>query len=303
MKSILLLLTFTLLSVSNASEKIKSDLLRINFIHGHGTEVIDLEREYEEDDEGNLSVKIRPSYFLPEFYTTTNKTPNVTWTIDINAGSVSVLSNFSQIPNNTGTEFFLDGKTIFNYRVYLKSLIKNKHEIRLLYAPLQYEVALANDQDILFQDSLFLATEPTEALYKFNSYRLSYIFHFNRNKKVKFRLGFTAKIRDAETKLTQQNQEESFTNVGFVPLIHIGAEIQVTQKLYLDTEVEGSWAPQGYAIDSRLSLNYHINNNTTLGAGVGYLDGGADVDSVNTFARIFFGYLRVTYTFPQKNKL
>lgn len=55
---------------------------------------------------------------------------------------------------------------------------------------------------------------------------------------------------------------------------------------------------------SRLSLRYQLTNNITIGAGAGYLDGGANVPTVNTFARLFYRYGKITYTFPKckKNK-
>jgi len=289
-----------LLSTTSFANIIKTDILRIEFTDDHGQETFDLKREYIEGND-RLLVQVKPERV--EEKDKDEDKPNVIWKIDVQAGTVSVLSNFSQIPNDIGTEFNLDGKTIANYRIYLSTLIKDKHEIRFLYAPLQYSVGFVPTEDIQFSDSLFLMGTDTDALYKFNSYRLSYIYHFDKVGNIQFRLGFTAKIRDAETALTQGNTEESFTDVGFVPLIHLGARIELSKRLFLDAEVEGSWAPQGYAVDSRLSLGYQVTNNLTIGAGAGYLDGGANVPTVNTFARLFYGYGKITYTIPQrKNK-
>jgi hypothetical protein len=288
-----------LASTASFAQTIKKDTIRIEFIDDNGVETIDLNREYIQGNE-RLLVQVKPKRVL-ETDVDEDK-PDIVWKIDVQGGTVSVLSNFSQIPTDIGTEFNLGGQTIANYRIYLSGIIKDKHEIRFLYAPLQYEIGFTPENDIQFADSLFLMGTDTDALYKFNSYRLSYIYHFDKVGKVQFRLGFTAKIRDAETALTQGNNRESFTDVGFVPLIHLGAKIELTKKLSLDAEVEGSWAPQGYAFDNRLSLGYKVTNNLTISAGAGYLDGGANVPTVNTFAKLFYGYGKVTYTIPFKKK-
>jgi hypothetical protein len=292
-----LMLLVTLISSSFASS-FKNDILRIEFQDKDQIESIDLHREYEEEND-HLIVKVRPEKVEQEFKR--SHEPSVKWIIDVQAGTVSVLSNFLQNPNEVGTKFNLDGKTIASYRIYFSTLIKNKHEIRLLYAPLAYNVDFVSEDNIMFGDNLFLMGLETEAFYKFNSYRLSYIFHFDQVGKVQFRLGFTAKIRDAETSLTQGSNKESFTDLGFVPLLHIGANVKVTKNIFIDIDTDVSWAPQGYAVDSRLSAGYHFNN-ISVGAGVGYLSGGANVPSVNTYASLFYAYGKVVYTFPVKKK-
>jgi hypothetical protein len=288
-----------IISTASFAQIIKKDVIRIEFIDNDGVETIDLNREYIEGNK-RLLVHVKPERIINTDLD--EDKPDILWKIDVQAGTVSVLSNFSQIPNDIGTEFNLGGQTIANYRIYLSSIIKEKHEIRFLYAPLKYELGFIPTNDIQFKDSLFLMGTDTDALYKFNSYRLSYIYHFDKIGNTQFRLGFTGKIRDAETALSQSNTNESFTDVGFVPLIHLGAKIQLSKKLFIDAEAEGSWAPQGYAIDTRLTLGYQLTNNLSIGAGAGYLDGGANVPTVNTFARLFYGYGKITYTFPSKKR-
>lgn len=299
MKKLPLLIASMLISIFAHAQDLQKDTMRIEFIDDNGSEMIELTREYQEIN-NSLLVQVKPK-LVKEDVKDENEA-NIIWKVDVQAGTVSVIENFSKIPGDTGTEFNIDGQTIANYRLYLSALIKNKHEIRFLYAPLDYNTTINSQTDILFSDSIFLAGLDTDAFYKFNSYRLSYIYHFDQIGKVQFRLGFTAKIRDAETALNQGQINESFTDIGFVPLIHLGAKIQLSKKLMLDAEVEGSWAPQGYAFDNRLSLNYQITNNLSIGAGAGYLDGGANVPSVNTFAKLFYGYGKITYTFPSKKK-
>lgn len=221
-----------------------------------------------------------------------SKEPAIEWIINTQYGFANVIANTTQIPNTANaTEIDLGEGTVESLRIYLSAIIKKKHEIRLLFAPLSYENTFVPDSDILFNGVTFLAGKTTTTGYQFNSYRLSYIYHFEPTGRFNYRIGFTGKIRDAYTLVRQDGTVSKFDNIGFVPLLHLGVRINLTEKLYWDNEVEGSWAPQGFAVDFRTSLNYVINDRFELNAGVGYLAGGANVDSVNTFADILFGFV------------
>lgn len=226
------------------------------------------------------------------------KKPDVVWTLDVQYGTARVESNTTQIPNSEeATEIDLPEGSVDSLRVYLGAIIKEKHEVRLLFAPLKYGATFVPDQDLFFNGVKLLAGEKTDTEYQFNSYRLSYIYHFDRVGRMQYRIGFTGKIRDAYTLLRQDGVESTYDNVGFVPLFHFGVNIILTDRLNLDLETEASWAPQGYAVDSRIILNFNVAKNIQIGAGVGFLDGGADTDSVNTFATILFGFARVKVVF------
>ena len=226
------------------------------------------------------------------------KKPDVIWKIDLQLGRAKVISNTSTIPNDDqATEIDLGSGDVESLRLYLSAIIKDKHELRLLFAPLSYDNNFISDEEIFFNGVKFLAGTSTQTEYQFNSYRLSYIYHFDRQGKMRYRIGFTGKIRDAYTLVRQNNVESKFENVGFVPLLHLGVNILLTDKLNLDAEIEGSWSPFGYAADIRTSLNYVIRENFQIGLGVGYLDGGASNDEVDTFARVLFGFGKIEYKF------
>jgi len=290
--SILFSFFFSNLCFSNT---IDGDILRIEFIDNGEVELIDINREYIERDD-NFIVTAKP--IKVDFGDKSKNKPNVVWKIDVQGGTLTVISNYSQIPNDIGTKVNLDADTIANYRIYLSTIINNKHEIRFLYAPLSYDIDFTPTENIRFEDSLLLLGLNTQAFYKFNSYRLSYIYHFDQIGVAQFRVGFTVKIRDAETTLVQGDISESFTDLGFVPLLHLGAKFEISKKVFLDLETEGSWVPQGYAVDGRFTLGYQVNKNLAFGAGVGYLDGGANIKTVNTFAQLFYAYAKIIYTFP-----
>ncbi len=304
MKKILMSLSLMISFLSNAAETYN---LRINIKDGYDTQTYNLVSEISDTtfsesvksvhDDGNNPTKkmtLREVKDVREV-----RKPDIVWNLDVHLGKAQVVSNTTQAPGNdeNATEIDLGEGSVDALRMYLSAILKDKHEIRLLFAPLEYENSFVSDSELFFNGVKFLAGEQTQAGYQFNSYRLSYIYHFNREGRVKYRIGFTGKIRDAYTLIRQDGRETTFENVGFVPLLHLGVNILITEKLNLDLELEGSWSPFGYAADFRAVLNYAISNNINLGIGVGYLDGGAENDSIDTFASILFGFASIEVIF------
>jgi len=199
------------------------------------------------------------------------------------------------VPGGSGSRFDLSDVTqgpVAGFRVYLWWMINQKHSLRLLYAPLSVRTTFTPASDILFDQVSFLAGTSVDALYKFNSYRLSYIYHFDKVGRFSFRVGFTAKIRDAAIELESPGRAGSTTDIGFVPLLNFGVRYDITDSLYLDLDADGSWAPQGRAIDAALKIGYQVHPNIALETGYRVVEGGADVAQVYNFAwfnSVFFG--------------
>lgn len=220
---------------------------------------------------------------------------------------VAQTRNEIAIPADTGTRFDLadwDKGPVTGYRAYLGYKWNSQHELRALYAPLALEIpsSISSARNIVFQGKTFSETKSLEAYYKFNSYRLSYIYHFDPVAGWNFSLGFTGKIRDAEVRLTQGAKVAKKTNVGFVPLLHLGAHKALSDTWSFNLDLDGSAAPQGRAIDLALTVERHI---ATFGAGhvlsayTGYrtIEGGADVSEVYSFAWIHQGILGLKAAF------
>ena len=215
--------------------------------------------------------------------------------INAEGGLVFQTNNDIAVPGGSGSRFDLADVApgpYASFRVYLWWMITQKHSLRLLYAPLSVTTTFTPSEDILFDQVNFLAGRAVDALYKFNSYRLSYIYHFDKVGKFSFRVGFTAKIRDAAIELESGSSAGSTTDIGFVPLLNFGVRYDVSDKFYLDLDADGSWAPQGRAIDAALKAGYQIHPNVALEAGYRVVEGGADVAQVYNFAwfnSVFFG--------------
>ena len=115
----------------------------------------------------------------------------------------------------------------------------------------------------LFDGKTFKANLPIEAVYKFNSYRFTYNRIIVSKDKFKFGLGLSAKIRDAGFSLKNKEFERGNFSLGFVPLINLLANWELSQKMGIDFFGEGLAASKGRAIDLSLSGRYNLTKNLT----------------------------------------
>lgn len=198
--------------------------------------------------------------------------------------------NDQRIPGNGGTDFSLSALNsgpFANYRIYLGHLFGSHHEIRALYAPFSIQVNGKLSNAVTFLDSTFAAGVDTVGLYRFNSYRLTYTYHFDPVNDWYFSLGFSAKIRDAEVRLTQGALSQSKTNIGFVPLLNFRIKKSLGSDWVFRLDLDGLAAPQGRAFDVGVFIEHSLPV-AGLSAYTGYrtIEGGANVAEVYNFAWI-----------------
>jgi hypothetical protein len=215
-------------------------------------------------------------------------------------GSTTQTLNDVKIPGNTGTKIDLTdfGKgPVTSYRIYL-GYRWDRHEIRGLYAPLEFNLNGTLNGPTTFKNSVFQPGVSTDAVYKFNSYRLGYSYALEKTSEWDLRFGFTGKIRDAEVTLSQGLTNESKKNVGFVPLLNFQAFRKLSDLYSFQLDLDALGAPQGRAIDLGLFVERELLSPQTK-AFIGYrtVEGGADNKTVYSFAWIhtltlgFKGYL------------
>ena len=223
------------------------------------------------------------------------------WEFTLEGGAAYQSLNDVQIPGDTGTRFSLVdaiGKGPIPYvRFESKVRLSAKHKLRLLIAPLAIEETGQLNKTINYDDNTFAANTDTTYRYQFNSYRFTYAYQIFRNPNWTWDIGFTAKIRDAEIKLTQGNTESGYPNIGFVPLIHTTLERQISDKWQAKLDLDGIASPYGRAIDLGLFANYSVNNNWKVGAGYRTIEGGANNDKVYTFAWLHYFGAQIGYTY------
>jgi len=194
--------------------------------------------------------------------------------------------NDQRIPGNGGTQFDLsdfDQGPFEAFRLYVGKVINDRHEVRMLYAPLEIDIKATLPGTVLFNGQTFNAGA-ADAFYKFNSYRLTYAYHFKSDNEWQLALGGSAKIRDAEVRLGQNGIVSSKKNVGFVPLLNFQALRPLGEDWNFRFDFEGLAASQGRAFDIALLVEYKLQKHFSALAGYRMVEGGADNEEVFNFA-------------------
>jgi len=215
------------------------------------------------------------------------------WRLEAEGGFVLPGYNNVQVPNPEGTRFSLrndlDVESKAYYRLRLSWRFAERHEFSLLYAPLSLNASGVLPGAVRFNDTLFPAGTSVDALYRFNSYRLTWRWHWVRAPRLDLWVGFTAKIRDAEIRVESAGSEAYTDNVGFVPLLHLRMEWRWGNRAGLIAEADAAAAKQGRAEDVAVMVFWNAGSRTRLQAGYRFVEGGADVEQVYNFA--FIGYV------------
>jgi hypothetical protein len=195
--------------------------------------------------------------------------------------------NDVRIPPDTGTEFSLvdliGSSPTPSVRVTATVDVTERQQIRVVYAPLQLSGHGTPAMPIAFAGTTF-ATTATEAVYKFSSYRATWSYRVYHGPTWTWRVGVTGFVRDARIALTQTDRSAEDTDVGFVPLGHVSADARLSARWSAGFVLDGSAAPQGRAIDFAATLEYRPAPRWGVFGGYRTIEGGADVDTVYTFA-------------------
>lgn len=217
----------------------------------------------------------------------------------LETGVFQTISNRFNIPNPGGSRFGLKEEQLHLYaRAQGTFSVSENGSIRFLIAPLQTDYAYQAGVPSTFDGISFPANSPLEVTYQFNSYRLGYLYRIYSNPTFQFRLGGIGKIRQAKISVSGAGTSKTYSNVGFVPLLHLDFQWQFWNPLELRFDLDGAAAKQGRAFDGSLELFYRLKENGTgFSGGVRVLEGGAGNEKVNTFALIHYAFASFTYGF------
>ena len=108
------------------------------------------------------------------------------------------------------------------------------------------------------------------------------------------------KIRDAGISLKNGELNSENFNIGFVPLINLLANWDITQKIGVDFFGEGIAATKGRAIDLSLSGRYHFTNNLQGNLGYRILEGGANGVNRYNFIELHYLFASLNYSFTKQ---
>jgi hypothetical protein len=220
--------------------------------------------------------------------------------VELEAGPVWQSRNDVQIPNTTaGTRFSLVDLVgtgpVTAVRTYLTWNINDRQGLRLLLAPLSIEANGKLDSSVDFAGSSF--SQDVNAVYKFNSYRITWRYHFDRGERWKWWLGFTAKIRDARIALKNSIASGEKIDLGFVPLLHLAVENRISERLSLRADLDALAGGPGRAEDLSVKLGIDLTDKMRLSVGYRTVEGGADVSEVYTFAWLHYAVASLAYHF------
>lgn len=220
------------------------------------------------------------------------------FTFEFEGGTVWQGKNDVEIPNDGSADRFsipdLIGKDPSGYyRIYMTYRIGGKQDLRLLFAPLTIDGSGIPLHAIRFENKTFASGVPLYAEYKFNSYRITYRYLITNSGRFKWRLGFTAKIRDAKVELANDFHSASNSNVGFVPLLHISLQWNPSAKWSAVLDADALAAPQGRAEDFAFKISYDATDAVYISVGYRGLEGGADSGEVYTFAWLHYAALSI----------
>jgi len=222
--------------------------------------------------------------------------PQKKFTLEIESGAVWQGKNDIEIPGDGSADRFSVPDLIGQgpshyYRIYLSLPLSERQDIRLLFAPLTISGEGMPPQAIRFENETFAAGVPLTAKYTFNSYRITYRYLVTKRDRFLWHIGFTAKIRDAKVELANDLRSAENSNVGFVPLLHISLQWNLSSNWSAVLDADALAAPQGRAEDVALKLSYDITDGAYIAAGYRGLEGGADNDEVYTFAWLHYAAL------------
>ncbi len=222
------------------------------------------------------------------------------WFIDTELGMAFPGYNDVQVPNDsTGTRFSLsealdiESKFIYRLRVGYET---GRNTFSLFAAPLQLEAAGTLPEEILFAGETFQQGEAVEGLYRFDSYRATWRYLLVDNTSFLFKLGFTAKIRDAEIKIQSEQLTASTANTGFVPLLSFELRWFPADSFTLLLEGDALVGPVGRAEDVFLGAEFSLSERINARAGYRIVEGGADVETVYNFTLVNFATAGLTFS-------
>ena len=209
--------------------------------------------------------------------------------LTLEAGALWTSRNDERIPGDSGTRFALDDLTGGGAwpvgRVTYEIDLDERHGLRFLYAPIRTDGRGTLSKPVDFAGTSF-AAGPAEARYVFDTYRLGYRYRFFRSARWDWRAGVTLLARDAEIEVEQGGASARDTDFGLVPLLNLTGEYAIDERWTAVLDVEGAGSPQGRAVDAALTLGYDVEDDLRLSFGYRTIEGGADNDSVYTFAWI-----------------
>ena len=216
------------------------------------------------------------------------------WSFDIGTGAVFSEQNDVRAPNNSGTDISLSDELETDSRYFLRVKLaysKRKHNIAVIAAPLRLTAGGKVEKSVNFEGEEFSANIPLTAVYRFDSYRLSYRYDLFHTRRFQAGFGATAKVRSTTITVEGDGKESRRKNTALVPLVNFRAQLVLTERLSLLLDGDALAVAQGRTEDVLFAVRYKLNKYAALKFGYRILEGRTDVDEVYNFTQL--NYLTV----------
>lgn len=220
--------------------------------------------------------------------------------VGLETGGIWFSRNDIRIPSDTGDQFDMTKLTgsgpDFFARIDGHWNINDRHGFRVVLAPLEVSGTGDLPDETEFAGESF-AAGPTQGTYKFNAYKFTYSYAFVRKPKLRWRVGFTGVVRDANVELRQGGLQANDDDVGFVPALHLSSDYHFADRWMLRFDFDGLAGGPGRLLDVALKLDYAVNDRWRIGGGYRTLEGGADTDEVYSFGWLHYAVVDLRYQF------
>ncbi len=201
---------------------------------------------------------------------------------------------------------FAEGDSTFRYhedggqdvlfpfaRLSAELTLQHRHTVVFLYQPLELETRAKMPSEFTV-DGVPFKGDSLLSLYSFPFYRLSYLYLFIDDDRWRLDAGVSLQIRNANIEFEARGGDGTdgpagyyrSAGVGPVPLLKLKARYNLTRDFYLETEIDGIYAPISYLngsdnettgalLDASLRGGYRVTESIETFINLRYLGGGA----------------------------
>jgi hypothetical protein len=167
-------------------------------------------------------------------------------------GAVKVLKNTLQIgTGGTNFNFVTQGgeEILFPIQRFTGNLILGqRHNIVLLYQPLQIETKVATRSAVTIDDTTFPSGDNLLIKYGFPFWRLSYVYDFVSNENLTLGAGISFQLRNASIVFESLSTGDltASQNLGPVPIIKTWGSYRFDNGFFAGFEVDGFYATSSF---------------------------------------------------------
>lgn len=221
--------------------------------------------------------------------------PDNPYTLELTyeAGAAKVFQNTLQVgEDSTNFDFVTQGgeEILFPFQRLSGNLsLAERHNVVLLYQPLEIVTNVAFREDVTIDTVTFDAGESVRLKYGFPFWRVSYLYDFIDNGKLELGAGISLQLRNASIVFEGLNSDKLFTsqNLGPVPAIKLRGTYRFDNGFFAGVEVDGFYATsaffngadfefEGSILDASVRAGLALRDETDAFLNVRFLGGHAE---------------------------